>query len=121
MAALQDDLAEEITSLLDCGERYPRQRQALQARLAEHRDTIWQQARRLRADAAPGRADAALELEVASSATRVLMAALLPDPIEAALTAASQGAYLRLPPVEHERMEVLYKVGRRIEYELRHP
>ncbi|NUW41026.1 DUF6461 domain-containing protein [Nonomuraea rhodomycinica] len=120
VAALQGELAEEIMALLDHGERYPGQRQALQALLAEHRDMTWQQAGRLRADATPGRADAALELEVASSATRVLMAALLPDPIEAALAAASQGKYLRLPPAEHERMEVLYKVGCRIEYDLRH-
>ncbi|MEV3985426.1 hypothetical protein [Nonomuraea sp. NPDC049758] len=120
VALLQDELAEEITALLDHGERYPGRREAIQTRLAEHRDATWQQARRLRAEVPLGRAEGASELERASSATRILIAALHPDPIEAALSATSQGVNLPLPSLEHERMRILDKVGRRIEYDLRH-
>ncbi|QFY11591.1 hypothetical protein GBF35_37910 [Nonomuraea phyllanthi] len=121
VAALQDGLAAEIMALLDRGERHLGQREALQARLADYADATWQQARSLRAEAPLGRADGALELEVASHAARVLIAALLPDSLEAAIEATSQGKYLRLSASDHGRMQVLYNVMQRIQYDLRHP
>jgi hypothetical protein len=47
------------------------------------------------------------------------MAALLPDPVEAAGAATSQGHDLRLPEDGHAPMRVLYKAMQRIEYDLR--
>jgi hypothetical protein len=121
VAALEVGLVEEILGMLEDGERFPGQRESIQAQLAEHADETWQRARKLRSGSARDKADEALELEVASHAARVLTAALLPDPLEGASAAVSQGVALRLPPLDHGRMRVLYNVVRRIEYDLRHP
>ncbi|MEV4289348.1 DUF6461 domain-containing protein [Nonomuraea bangladeshensis] len=121
VATLRDGLTEEIMTLLDHGERRPGQRETLRAELTAHADATWQEARRLRSAAPLGRADGALEFEVAAHAARVLMATLLPDPVAAASAATSQGHHLRLPADGHARMQVLYKTMQRIEYDLRHP